>query len=86
MGSAYHAIHHTRYRDNYGQYLVLWDALHGTLDPPPHRKVRGGVGWGGMLHGFWRVTCSAAPAPAPRAVQQQWGWGAAAVTDSAKNE
>jgi lathosterol oxidase len=37
MGSAYHTIHHTDYRDNYGQFFVLFDWLHDTLTPPKHR-------------------------------------------------
>ena len=31
MGSKYHTVHHTTYRDNYGQIFVLFDWLHDTL-------------------------------------------------------
>jgi lathosterol oxidase len=33
MGSAYHTVHHTTYRDNYGQLLVFFDWIHDTLTP-----------------------------------------------------
>ena len=39
MGAAYHTIHHTTYKDNYGQILVLFDYLHDTLLPPPSRQA-----------------------------------------------
>ena len=31
MGARYHTIHHTTYRDNYGQVFILFDWLHDTL-------------------------------------------------------
>ena len=31
MGSKYHTVHHTTYRDNYGQLFILFDWLHDTL-------------------------------------------------------
>ncbi len=34
MGSKYHMYHHTAYRDNYGQFFVFFDWLHGTLTDP----------------------------------------------------
>lgn len=42
MGSAYHTLHHTKYVDNYGQILVLWDWAHETLQPPEHRRAEWG--------------------------------------------
>lgn len=42
MGSAYHTLHHTKYVDNYGQILVLWDWVHETLQPPEHRRAEWG--------------------------------------------
>ena len=37
MGSKYHMYHHTAYRDNYGQFFVFFDWLHGTLTDPLER-------------------------------------------------
>ncbi len=34
MGAGYHAIHHTTYRHNYGQFFVYMDQLFGTLTTP----------------------------------------------------
>ena len=34
MGSKYHTYHHTAYRDNYGQFFVFFDWIHGTLTDP----------------------------------------------------
>lgn len=34
MGSKYHTYHHTAYTDNYGQFFVFFDWLHGTLTDP----------------------------------------------------
>jgi lathosterol oxidase len=34
MGAAYHAIHHTTYKHNYGHYTTLFDSLFGTLERP----------------------------------------------------
>jgi hypothetical protein len=42
MGAKYHMYHHTAYRDNYGQFFVFWDWLHGTL----YRDVEDGFGVG----------------------------------------
>ncbi|GBF98905.1 hypothetical protein Rsub_11543 [Raphidocelis subcapitata] len=44
MGAAYHEVHHTTYRSNYGQFTIAMDYLHGTLAPPP---AAGGGGGGG---------------------------------------
>ena len=38
MGAAYHTIHHTTYRHNYGQVFTLWDRFYGTLRLPPREK------------------------------------------------
>jgi lathosterol oxidase len=38
MGSKYHMYHHTAYRDNYGQFFVFFDWLHGTLTDPLELK------------------------------------------------
>jgi len=43
MGSAYHTIHHTTYKNNYGQIFTLFDYLHDTLAPPAH--IRKEWGW-----------------------------------------
>ncbi|RYG46931.1 hypothetical protein EON67_09035 [archaeon] len=42
MGSAYHTIHHTTYKYNYGQVFLLFDWLHDTMAPPKHRRVQWG--------------------------------------------
>ncbi|GMH27201.1 hypothetical protein Nepgr_029044 [Nepenthes gracilis] len=34
MGAAYHTIHHTTYRHNYGHYTILMDWFFGTLRNP----------------------------------------------------
>ncbi|KAJ7542064.1 hypothetical protein O6H91_10G087700 [Diphasiastrum complanatum] len=34
MGAAYHTIHHTTYRHNYGHYTIFMDWICGTLRPP----------------------------------------------------
>lgn len=34
MGAAYHTIHHTTYRHNYGQIFTFWDWYYGTLRVP----------------------------------------------------
>ena len=34
MGAGYHAIHHTTYKHNYGQFFVYMDQLFGTLTTP----------------------------------------------------
>lgn len=34
MGAAYHTIHHTTYKDNYGHYFIYMDWLFGTLVTP----------------------------------------------------
>ncbi|KAJ0042791.1 hypothetical protein Pint_18750 [Pistacia integerrima] len=34
MGAAYHTIHHTTYRHNYGHYTIWMDWMHGTLRDP----------------------------------------------------
>ena len=34
MGAAYHTIHHTDYKSNYGHYTTLFDGLFGTLMRP----------------------------------------------------
>ncbi len=39
MGSAYHTIHHTTYKHNYGQYLILWDWVFGTLNVPDYKHL-----------------------------------------------
>lgn len=31
MSSPYHTVHHTKYKDNYGQLFVFMDWIHGTL-------------------------------------------------------
>eukprot|EP00002_Diphylleia_rotans_P010339 TRINITY_DN2079_c0_g1_i9.p1 TRINITY_DN2079_c0_g1~~TRINITY_DN2079_c0_g1_i9.p1 ORF type:complete len:438 (+),score=70.21 TRINITY_DN2079_c0_g1_i9:110-1423(+) len=38
MGAPYHTIHHLTFKDNFGQYTILFDWLFGTLNPPsyPH--------------------------------------------------
>lgn len=35
MGAAYHTLHHTTYRNNYGYYTVFTDLIFGTLREPP---------------------------------------------------
>ncbi|KAL3687051.1 hypothetical protein R1sor_013360 [Riccia sorocarpa] len=40
MGAAYHTIHHTTYRHNYGHYTVFMDWLMGTLRDPEERKLK----------------------------------------------
>ncbi|GAB5357753.1 hypothetical protein AAMO2058_000401500 [Amorphochlora amoebiformis] len=40
MGSKYHTIHHTHYKCNYGQYLVLCDWYWGTLKLPDDDKTK----------------------------------------------
>jgi len=47
MGAGFHAIHHTTYKHNYGQYFTYADAAHGTLVTPAEYaagKVRKGGG------------------------------------------
>jgi len=39
MGSKYHTVHHTHYKCNYGQYLVLCDWFWGTLKPPKIKNI-----------------------------------------------
>lgn len=34
MGAGYHTLHHTLYRDNYGQFFVFFDWVHDTLTSP----------------------------------------------------
>lgn len=34
LGAAYHTIHHTTYKDNYGHYFIFMDWLFGTLTTP----------------------------------------------------
>lgn len=34
MGAAYHSIHHTTYRHNYGHYTIWMDWMFGTLQKP----------------------------------------------------
>jgi sterol desaturase/sphingolipid hydroxylase (fatty acid hydroxylase superfamily) len=34
MGSGYHTLHHTTYKNNYGQFFTFMDWVHGTLDVP----------------------------------------------------
>lgn len=34
LGSGYHTVHHTTYKDNYGQYTIYFDWLFGTLTAP----------------------------------------------------
>ena len=41
MGAGYHTLHHTTYRDNYGQFFVFFDWVHETLLPPKHRREQG---------------------------------------------
>jgi len=43
MGAAYHTIHHTTYRHNYGHYTTLFDSLFGTLEAPPKEQLRQGA-------------------------------------------
>ncbi len=38
MGSKYHTYHHTAYVDNYGQFFVFFDWIHGTLTDPSLRE------------------------------------------------
>jgi len=33
-GAGHHAIHHTTFKSNYGQYTTLWDKLGGTFKDP----------------------------------------------------
>jgi len=40
MGAAYHAIHHTTYKHNYGHYTTLMDWMFGTLCVPDKSNVR----------------------------------------------
>eukprot|EP00271_Cylindrocystis_brebissonii_P003660 TRINITY_DN14861_c0_g1_i1.p1 TRINITY_DN14861_c0_g1~~TRINITY_DN14861_c0_g1_i1.p1 ORF type:complete len:345 (-),score=30.28 TRINITY_DN14861_c0_g1_i1:607-1641(-) len=39
MGAAYHTIHHTTYRHNYGHYTIFMDWLFGTLREPEKRQA-----------------------------------------------
>jgi len=41
MGAGYHTLHHTTYKDNYGQFFVFFDWVHETLLPPKHRREQG---------------------------------------------
>eukprot|EP00238_Polyblepharides_amylifera_P004746 CAMPEP_0196586820 /NCGR_PEP_ID=MMETSP1081-20130531/55700_1 /TAXON_ID=36882 /ORGANISM="Pyramimonas amylifera, Strain CCMP720" /LENGTH=325 /DNA_ID=CAMNT_0041908825 /DNA_START=106 /DNA_END=1083 /DNA_ORIENTATION=+ len=38
MGAAYHLIHHTHYKVNYGHYSIVCDWLFGTLKPPTNES------------------------------------------------
>lgn len=44
MGAAYHTIHHTTYKHNYGHYFIYMDKIFGTLTPPenhaPQKKAQ----------------------------------------------
>jgi Delta7-sterol 5-desaturase len=40
MGAGYHTYHHTAYKDNYGQFFVLFDWLHDTLTLPKEAKFK----------------------------------------------
>ncbi len=40
MGSKYHTYHHTSYKDNYGQFFVFMDWIHGTLTDPVAKKAQ----------------------------------------------
>lgn len=42
MGAGYHTLHHSLYKDNYGQFFILFDYLHETLTPPAHRMKQWG--------------------------------------------
>lgn len=39
-GAAHHAIHHSDFNYNYGQYFTLWDRLGGSYREPPHEPER----------------------------------------------
>jgi len=39
MGAAYHTIHHTTYKHNYGHYFTYMDRIFGSLTPPEDVKV-----------------------------------------------
>lgn len=39
MGAAYHTIHHTTYKHNYGQYFIFWDWVFGTLEVPDYAHL-----------------------------------------------
>ncbi|KAL9269178.1 Delta(7)-sterol-C5(6)-desaturase-like protein [Drosera capensis] len=39
MGAAYHTIHHTTYRHNYGHYTVWMDWMFGTLRDPSEEEA-----------------------------------------------
>ena len=38
MGAAYHTIHHTTYKYNYGHYFTYMDKIFGSLMPPAERS------------------------------------------------
>lgn len=40
MGAAYHTIHHTTYRHNYGHYTIFMDWLFGTLKEPEQNRCK----------------------------------------------
>ena len=68
MGSKYHTVHHTTYRDNYGQLFVLFDWLHDTLTLDDATRAGKAAPLGGSAAGKPEAAAAAAatePAPAP---------------------
>lgn len=63
MGSRYHTIHHTTYRDNYGQVFILFDWLHDTLTMEFPEAMRNPAA--AFSKAAPAATVDAAPAPAP---------------------
>ena len=52
--TSYHDDHHAHFHVNFGQHLMLWDRLHGTLRRADRRygeDVFGGEGEGGSGNG-----------------------------------
>ena len=39
MGAAYHTIHHTSYKYNYGHYFIYCDQIMGTLMVPKRSEA-----------------------------------------------
>ena len=61
MGAGYHTLHHTLYRDNYGQCFIFFDWIHGTLTPPECRIAA----WGWQKKGTEEVDVVAASMHVP---------------------